>query len=184
MVKKIWFRFTLLLTLLALVAGGCGGGPKADVSIFMMTSGGTAQDTTAKIEQALRAKLGEKPTVAVTGSPIFSMEKLIVEIAAGDHGIIVLPEEQFKTLVMQGGTVPLEDQFDAAKYPGGVLEIPADPNKQGSQPEKHLYGVPVSDSKLFQDAGYKGKEKLYAFVHPRAPHMEQAKQVLKTIVEN
>lgn len=172
-----------LVLLLAAVLAGCGG-PKADVSIFLMTNGGTAQDTTSKLAQALQAKLGEKPTIAVSGSPIFSMEKLIVEVAAADHSIIIIPEEQFQMLVKQGGTTPLEGAFDASRYPGGVLEVPADPNKPDAKPEKHLYGVPVSDAKLLRDAGYKGKETLYAFVHPRAPHMEQAIQALKAIVEN
>lgn len=182
--KKLGFHCMLVLLLTALVASGCGGRPKVDVSIFMIATTGLTQDTPAKLEQLLKTKLGEKPTVSIASSPIFSMEKLVVEIAAGEHGLIILPEEHFKTLVSQGGIVSLDDLFDAAKYPGGVLEVPADPSKPGSKAEKHLYGVPVSDSKLLQEAGYKGKEKLYAFVHPRAPQMDQAKLVLKTLVEN
>ena len=87
---------------------GCGG-PKPDVSIFIMGSNGFPSEAGDKLEASLKSKVGEVPTVKINTSPIFSMEKMIVELAAGGNGIFILAEEQFKSLSNQAGFVSLDD---------------------------------------------------------------------------
>jgi len=166
----------LLLTVLA----GCGGS-KTDVPIFLMPGGGMSPETAKQLEASLQGMVGETPTVSVNASPIFNLQKLIVEVAAGGDGIVIVPKEQFDTFARQGSLVILDDLFDPAAYPGGIVTPDPDPKRPDVKLEKHLYGVPVQQAKWLQDAGYKG-EALYAFVHPRAPKVNEAKQVLQTIL--
>jgi ABC-type glycerol-3-phosphate transport system substrate-binding protein len=175
-------RFITMITLIALCSlalAGCGG-PKPDVAIFMMGKNGTPAEFSQKLEQSLKKKLGETPTISLNSSPIFSQEKLIVELAAGDNGIMIVTSDTFQIFAQQGGVVNLDDVLNPADYPSGVVEVATDSSKPNGPKEKHLYGIPISKTSWMQDQGYQGEE-LFAFVHPRAPHLEQAKQVLKAI---
>lgn len=169
----------LLILLLMTVLAGCGGGPKADVSIFMMGSQGIPSEVTDKLQQSLQTKLGAAPTVQITTTPIFSMEKMVVEIAAGENGILVLPTEQFKAMSAQGGYVPLDDVAKPEDFPEGVLEI-----KEEGKPStgKHLYGIPMDKTKWFQELKLNGKD-LMAFIPANAPDQNKAKQVMKQIAQ-
>jgi hypothetical protein len=159
---------------------GCGGGPKADVPIFMMAANGVPNEAADKLQADLRAKVGEAPTVSIVTTPIFSMEKLIVEIAAGDNGILIVPTEQFKTIGQQGGYVSLDSVAKAEDFPEGVLELPVD-GKEGKK-EKHLYGIPLEKTKWFTEAKLNGKD-LVAFVPANAKNQDKVMQVLKTIAQ-
>ncbi|WNQ10236.1 hypothetical protein MJA45_21820 [Paenibacillus aurantius] len=173
-------KWKWLLSLVVLVVlAGCGGGPKKDVSIFILPSTGLPQNITEKMETDLQAKVGESPTVAVHSSPIYNDEKLLVEIAAGDHSLVILPKKNFEAFARQGSFVSLDDLFKPEDYPSGVVEAPVGDEKNPKM-EKHLYGIPLGESKWLKDSGYKGEE-LYAFVHPRAPQMDKAKQVLQVL---
>jgi len=177
-----WRRGTiavLLLTILFVIAG-CGG-PKEDVSIFIMGDGGFPTDLSADLKPKLQAKLGEKPTVSVNVSPMFSPEKMIVELAAGENGIIVLPGSQIKALANQGAFQSLEDTFDKTKYPNGVMEITIT-EKEKETKKTGLYAIPMEQAKMFTDIGYTGKD-LFAFIPVNAPNVEYAKQALKALVE-
>jgi ABC-type glycerol-3-phosphate transport system substrate-binding protein len=175
-------RFVAMITLIALgslALVGCGG-PKPDVAIFMMGKNGIPSEFSLKLEQSLKKKLGETPTISLNASPIFSQEKLIIELAAGDNGIMIVAADTFQMIAQQGGVVNLDNLFNPADYPSGVVEVAADPSKPNGPKEKHLYGIPISKAKWMQDEGYQGEE-LIAFILPRAPHLEQAKQVLKAM---
>jgi hypothetical protein len=146
-----------------------------------MPENGISSEITEPLKQSLVTAVGTTPTVGVYGSAMFNLQKLMVEIAAGGHGILIVTEEQFKGYGRQGGFVNLEDVFDAAKYPKGVIEA----NEGTSEEEKlvkHLYGVPMEQTEWFTKDKLNGKG-LYAFIPGNAPDVEQAKQVLKTIVE-
>jgi ABC-type glycerol-3-phosphate transport system substrate-binding protein len=169
-------RAALLVVLMVSLLAGCGG-PKADVPIFMMASQGIPSDIADKLQSSLEAKVGPTPTLVLNSSPIFSLEKMIVEIAAGDNGIIILPNEQFQSIGKQGGYVPLDDLVKAEDYPAGVLEV----TNEGKT-EKHLYGIPLEDTKWMKDLGLNGKD-LVAFIPQNAKKKEEAKQVLKRIAE-
>jgi ABC-type glycerol-3-phosphate transport system substrate-binding protein len=169
-------KFALIALLILFVIAGCGG-PKAEVSIFMMGPQGTPTDVADKLKSSLITKAGPSPTIDLVTSPIFSLEKMIVEIAAGEHQIIILPEEQFRGLGQQGGYVSLDDLVKPEDYKEGILEA-TDKGKT----EKHLYGIPLESTKWFKDLGYNGKG-LYAFIPQNAKEQEKAKQVIKLIAE-
>ncbi|MDF2960883.1 MAG: hypothetical protein K0S39_2618 [Paenibacillus sp.] len=174
-------NFTLVILLLSIFAlAGCGGEPKAEVPIFMMAANGIPNEVADKLQADLRAKVGQAPTVSVLTTPIFSMEKLIVEIAAGDNGIIIVPMEQFKTIGQQGGYVSLDSAAKAEDFPEGVLELPVD-GKDGKK-EKHLYGIPLEKSKWFTDLKLNGKD-LVAFVPGNAKNQDKVMQVIKVIAQ-
>lgn len=63
--RKLWLPFLLLLVLM-----GCGA-PKADVPIFMMPANGLPAGAADKLKASLQAKVGDKPTIEINGSPIF-----------------------------------------------------------------------------------------------------------------
>ncbi|WP_248930191.1 hypothetical protein [Paenibacillus hamazuiensis] len=168
---KWMLAIVLLFTLI-----GCGG-PQADVPIFMMSSNGIPSEVGDKLQAALQGKLGETPTVKLNTSPIFSMDKLIVEIAAGDNGILIVPTEQFKLMVKQTGCVPLDDVLNKDDFPEGVLA--AGENGEG---ETHLYGVPLEKVKWMTDLKLNGKD-LVAFVPVNAKDKEKSIQVMKIIAQ-
>ncbi|WP_235941349.1 hypothetical protein [Paenibacillus puerhi] len=178
----------LICTFLVLILAGCGGGPKADVPIFMMSKTGVPGEVAQKLEAALIEKVGEAPTVSISSSPMFSMEKLIVEIAAGGNGILVVPGEQFEGMSRQGGFVPLDDVASPADFPEGVLELPVEEengkaaDKANPKLEKHLYGIPLEQTKWFTELKLNGKD-LYAFIPQNAKDIEKAKQVMKHIAQ-
>ncbi|AEI45317.1 hypothetical protein [Paenibacillus mucilaginosus] len=168
-------RKWLLALLLVVILAGCGGGPKADVTVFMMSSKGIPSEASEKLQASLQAKLGTAPTVQVLATPVFSMEKMIVEIAAGDHGIHVLPGDQLESLKNQQAFIPLDDVAKPEDFPNGVLEI-----EENGKKEKHLYVIPMEESAWFKELNLNGKD-LYAFIPVNAPDKEKAKQVMKQI---
>jgi ABC-type glycerol-3-phosphate transport system substrate-binding protein len=177
-------KFAFLGLVLLLFLTGCGG-PKADVPIFMMSASGIPSEVGDKLEADLKAKVGEAPTIKIQTTPIFSMEKLVVEIAAGDNGIIVIPMEQFKALGQQGGYVSLDDVAKSEDFPEGVLELPVDnkdKNDKTVRTEKHLYGLPLENSKWFKDLKLNGKG-LVAFVPANAKKQDLVLQVMKVIAQ-
>jgi ABC-type glycerol-3-phosphate transport system substrate-binding protein len=176
---KLGFKLLFTLVLCSIGLSACGG-PKADVPIFIMGESGIPTEFSQKLEESLRQHVGETPTISLNSSPIFSQEKMIVELAAGGNGIMILPEQQFQGIAQQGGGIVLDSLFDPKDYPKGVVETLVDSEKPDGPKEKHLYGIPVSQTRLMKELGYTGKE-LIAFVHPRAPDLELAKQVLKVI---
>ncbi|GAB2676165.1 hypothetical protein ACFQWB_08475 [Paenibacillus thermoaerophilus] len=178
---KAWRLTTAVLLLLSVLLTGCGG-PKADLTVFIMPPNGISHDATEKLKEDLQARVGDAMTVDVLGSIIFSIEKLIVEIAAGGHGIFVLPEEQIKSFAANGESfVNLEPYFDKAAYPSGVIEV-VDRNKDVETRRTHLYVLPLEGTKWLNSVQYKGAP-LYAFIPLNAPDVEKSVAVLKVLTE-
>ncbi|MFH5185926.1 hypothetical protein ACHHV8_26605 [Paenibacillus sp. TAB 01] len=170
-------KWLLIFMLLMLALAGCGNDPKADVPIFMMGQNGVPNEVGDKLQAALQAKVGQAPTVSVLTVPVFSMEKLIVEIAAGDNGIIIVPAEQFNVIGKQGGYVSLDNIAKQEDFPSGVLELPVD-----GKTEKHLYGIPLEQTKWFTELKLNGKD-LVAFVPANAKNQDKVMQVIKVIAQ-
>ncbi|MEX2460100.1 MAG: hypothetical protein WD469_02155 [Paenibacillaceae bacterium] len=172
-------KWMLTLLICLVVLSGCGG-PKADVPIFMMGESGMPSEISQQLEESLTKRVGEIPTISLNSSPIFSMEKMIVELAAGGNGIMILSKDQFQSVAQQGAGISLDSLFEPKDYPEGVVEVLTDADKPDGPKEKHLLGIPISQTSWMKDAGYNGKE-MIAFILPRAPNIDAAKQVLKVI---
>lgn len=172
--KTIAFMLVLLAAM-GIVLSGCGGGPKADVSVFMMNKEGMPQEAADKLKTNLVSAVGAAPTIEFVTSPLFSLEKMMVELAAGGHDIFILPGEQFVALAKQGGLVPLEDLVNKDDYKAGIVES----NDQGKI-ETHLYGLPLDDAKWFKTTGFTVKG-LVAFIPSNTKHLDNAKKVIMTM---
>lgn len=173
---KVKLKLAFSLLILIAVLSGCGG-PKEDVPIFMMGPQGFPSEAAQKLESSLKAKVGPAPTIIVHSSPIFSLEKMIIEVAAGENGILIIPQEQYTNLGKQGGYVPLDDVIKPEDYPAGMMEI----TNEGKT-EKHLYGIPLEETKWMKEQNFNGKG-LVAFIPQNAKKQAEAKQVLKIIAE-
>ncbi|WP_010272383.1 hypothetical protein [Paenibacillus senegalensis] len=168
----------LLLSGVILLLAACGR-EKPDVSIFILPEAGLQADRAEVLQTTLQEELGETPTIAVHTSPIFDPQKLMVEVAAGDHGIIIISEDQFQLYAKNGGLMPLEEHFDPEVYPEGVLEVEL--LEEEGKTDFLLVGIPLAEGAWLQSISYKGQE-MFAFIHPRAPDLEQSIEVLKRIV--
>lgn len=178
-----WLIGMLTLVLLA----GCGGRDKDSFSIFIMDKG-DASVLRDELTQKLKDKLGEQaPKIEISVSPLYNQQKLVVEYAAGEHDLFLLPEEDMKLYGQNGSNLPLDDAFDKKAYPRGVFEGGVFQKKQGEEgtdviQETHLYGIPVEQMKMFRELKYNSKT-LFATVPPRTSNKEEAIKVLKALTE-
>lgn len=176
-----WGKMLLIAAAaLLVVLTGCGGGPKADISVFIITQQGLDMGKVEEMQSALQQQLREK-TVEVIVSPMFSMEKLIVETAAGGHGVFIVDEQPLKAFANQGAFTPLDDVFNPDDYPEGVVEMTV-PEGETERIVNGLFAIPVDQTEWFKQGGYSG-ETAYAYVPVNAPDPELGKQVLKAMVE-
>jgi ABC-type glycerol-3-phosphate transport system substrate-binding protein len=182
-----WYKSVLIMiiAILALTALSACGGSKSDVDVFIMPKTTLPNNAAVDIQKSLRAKLGTDKTIVVTGSPIYNIQKMMLEYAAGEHDVFVLPKADFLTLVKEGGAIPLDDAFDPASYPEGVMDGMVTNEDNTEAVEKHLFGIPLDGSKMFKDIGYDAaREELYIIVFVRAKDKDYAKQVVKEIVQS
>jgi hypothetical protein len=163
-IALLWISMTFLVVF----AAGCGK-EDYDLSVFIMPQTGMSGDMAGKLQASLQEKYGSDLKVSLRTSPLYSAEKLTVEIISKEHVVMIVTERDFKTTVRQGGAVPLEEDFDQQAYPSGVLQ-------------EHLYGIPMKNSSWLKSAGYNGSE-MYAFIPANTPSMEQSKQMLHNMIE-
>lgn len=181
MKKIIWIAAVILLLT------GCRA-PLADVAIMMMPAHGVEPEIADQIEENLVKEIGETPSIFMHGAPMFMADKLLVEIAAGDYDVLLIPREQFVAYAEQQGFVPLDDIFDPEMYPEGVVDVIINSREVRREDaeeirESNLYGIPVHQSQLLTDAGYNEFFELYAAILIRANSIDQAKQVLQVLAE-
>ncbi|OWA34679.1 hypothetical protein B9G55_15795 [Saccharibacillus sp. O16] len=179
--KRKWMGIGLLLIVSIMLMAGCG--KKDDtVTIFMSDKESASREAIDQIQKKLDA---ESPDLHAefNYSPLFDLQKVLVEYAAGGNSIVILPEDTIKTYSKDGAHIPLEDHFDQTKYEDGVFEGGVfvegeDDPVMG----KHLFGIPVEDLKMFKDSGYAPKGML-ACVLVSAPDQEAAIKVLQKLAE-
>ncbi|HEY2494731.1 MAG TPA: hypothetical protein VGI33_17700 [Paenibacillus sp.] len=177
--KNIGRLIVILSAIIMLTA--CGQG-KADVSIFITDDKGNPSLISEELQQRLQEKLGEELTVQIVAAPIFVQQKLMVEYAAGENDIFILPESEMKRYGKEGTNIALDSYFDTETYSDGVFEGGSLDDDNNIKLEKHLYGIPVSQMKAFQDLQYTGEE-LYATIVPSSDSKENAVKVLKALTE-
>ncbi|MDO3408769.1 hypothetical protein QWJ34_03225 [Saccharibacillus sp. CPCC 101409] len=178
-----WKKAGLLLLLAGLLAllAGCGKGDDK-VLIFMSDKESSSREGIDQIQQKLDAEFTD-PKAEFNYSPLFDLQKVMVEYAAGGNSIVILPKDTVQTYGRDGAHLALDEYFDKEKYPEGVFESGV--LKDGEDDpvtEEHLFGIPVDQMKMFQDAGYVPKDML-ACVVVNAPNADAAIKVLQKLTE-
>jgi hypothetical protein len=135
---------------------------------------------TDKVEQKLQAAFGDKKTIQVNASPMYNEQKLIVEIAAGGNGILVLPKETLAGMLAQGPALQLDKWFKASDYPTGVMESDLGDSKKPNV-VKGLFAIPLEKT-IFKDAGY-GEKDIFVIIPANAPDVDLSVQVLKELIK-
>jgi len=174
--KKILWGILLLTISLSLTA--CG---QSKFSFYIMGQNVIPDNIVEQLQKNMPQTIDSIP-VEVDVTPMFNQEKLIVEIAAGGHSILILPYKEFELFAEQGGLVPLDSLFDKEKYKDGIITY-KDPNSKDQAEQTHLLGVPMNSTAWFKNSGYTS-EKMYAFIPGNTPNVEQSKQILQQIMKN
>ncbi|NGZ75887.1 hypothetical protein [Saccharibacillus alkalitolerans] len=177
--KKAGIWMLLIATIMLLA--GCGKGDD-NVLIFMSDKASASREAIDQIQEKLKT---DSPDLKAefNYSPLFDLQKVLVEYAAGGNAIVILPEDTIKTYGKDGAHIVLDDYFDKSEYPEGVFEngVLKDGEKDPVT-EEHLFGIPVKDMKMFRDAGY-APEGLLACVLVNAPDKDAAIKVLQKLTE-
>lgn len=170
----------LIMLLLSSVLTACGS--SADFTVFMMPREYLQDGVTTKLEEKLQKAFGEEKKIAVHGTSMYNDQKMIVELAAGGNGIMVLPKEVFENMLQQGPAVQLDEWFKAEDYPEGVMESIVLGEDDKEKKVTGLFAIPVEKIPVLQEAGYKEKD-MFMFIPANAPDKELSVEVLKEIVK-
>lgn len=186
--KRLSLLLLTTLVLIPVLMAGCGGKPKQDVVVFMMGSSGFPAEIVTKIENSLKDKVGEEVSLSINASPMYSSQKLVVEVAAGGNGLLILPEKEFRNFAGQNALISLDDLARTDDFPVGIEEAVIEQENKKEEPkpeprkEKHLYAIPLDSTKWFRENELSGLN-LYAMIPVNAPDIEKAKVVMRKIAE-
>ncbi|WP_169810069.1 hypothetical protein [Paenibacillus antarcticus] len=170
----------LLICASILMLAGCGN--DADVSIFMTDLSQSPSDIREPLEQELQEKLGEDLKVSISAAALYVEQKVLIEYAAGEHEIIIVPEDVMKRYSQQGAHRVLDQEFDSEKFPEGVFEAGVtDEATNEIVSEKHLFAIPLSKMKIFQGMNFR-TEGLYATIPFSSNSVENSVKVMKLMI--
>lgn len=171
-----------LLLLMALISG-CGGSDENTVTLFLMDQAGIPSTIGETLEKSLKEKLAPDLKVEVNAMGLYNIQKLMVEYAAGMNDIMILSKEDVMNYGKNGANLPLDEYFSPADYPEGVFEGGIEVEGEDElKMEKHLYGIPASELKMFKDAGF-APEELLITVAVSTDSMEQSVAAIKAMME-
>lgn len=160
---------------------GCGK-DQAEASIFITDNIVDPSNFREPLEKNLQEKVGDELKVTVSTAGIFNEQKILIEYAAREHEIVILPEDVTKLYAQQGTHIPLDSYFDTASYPTGVFEGGVTDEKTDEViQEKHLFAIPISEMEIFQDLGYT-TEGMLATIPISTDSVEDSVKVLKAMI--
>ncbi|WP_229749994.1 hypothetical protein [Paenibacillus nasutitermitis] len=151
------------------------------MTVFIMPKEYLPDGVTTKVQEKLTEKFGEDKKIVINASPMYNDQKLIVEIAAGGNGVLILPKETLVNMIKQGPAVQLDEWFDAAAYPEGVMESEIGDSKN-LKLVKGLFAIPVEKT-IFKDAGYNEPDMLM-IIPANAPDQELSAAVMKELIKS
>ncbi|CAM3542516.1 hypothetical protein [Marinicrinis lubricantis] len=177
----------LIIVLLLAITAGCGGdGDNADVKISIYPRGGQPEDFAQNLQDVLQKEPAlDGISISVWGNSLYNASKLMVDMAASDYSIYILSKDDFVNYMRQGGGIELEEWYSPDDYPSGVVEL-VDFGKGNEiiyTGEKHLYGLPVNNSRAVKEAGFEPQEEWFAVIHPGADDMEKTRKVLDVLAQ-
>lgn len=172
-----------LLVMMTLIAG-CGDDTKNTVTMFMMINGASPDSSVQEsIKDRLQEKLGEGTQVEFNSTPMYNLQKLMVEYAAGSNDIIILSKEDVQNYGKNGSNLPLDDYFNPEDYPEGVFEGGVEREDEDELvEEEHLYAIPLTKLKMFQDAGF-APEDTFVTIANSADSVDQSVAAIKAMMD-
>lgn len=173
-------RWLLICSSIVMLAG-CGK-DEAGVSIFITDNVVDATNIREPLEKSIQEKVGEDLKVEISTAGIYNEQKILIEYAAREHEIVILPEGVTKVYAQQGTHIALDPYFDSATYPTGFFEggVTNEDTDEVIQ-EKHLFAIPISEMKVFQDLGYT-TEGMLATIPISTDSVEDSVKVLKAMI--
>ena len=139
----------------------------------------------------MNEKLNGEFTVDVISAPLYSAPKVMLEYAAGENGIVVLPYKDIKNYTENGGHFPLDDHFDKAQDEEGVMdgywveEVEGAKKKEEKfvdHPGEYLYALPTVKLPLMEKHGLV-QEEWFAAIPGTTPNMEQSVKIMQLLAE-
>lgn len=173
-----------LLVMMTLISGCGGDDSKNSVTIFMMPNGLTPDSKFQEtVKDKLQDKLGEETKVEFNSSPIYNIQKLMVEYAAGMNDLVILSKADVENYGKNGANLPLDDYFKAEDYPEGVFEggVIRGEEEELVQ-EKHLFAIPLSKLKMFKDAGF-APDDVFVTLAVSADSVDKSIAAIKAMME-
>lgn len=192
-----WKKWTLLviggLAMVFLFVKYLGGEPKVkpDMTIFMMHEYNLPQENVDALEKEINEKLNGELVVDIMTSPLYNLQKIMVEYVAGSHNIVVIPYKDTISYSANGGNTALDEYFDKEKYPEGVLdglyvEKVANPEKGEEKFIDHngkfLFALPTEKLPMMVKHGLV-EENWYAAIPGTNPDIERSVRLLKLLAE-
>lgn len=181
---KSWVGL-LAVVLLVAVMTGCGG-PKADLTIFMSHEFTLPEDSVTALQDEINDKLNGEYIVKINASPLYNMQKIMIEYAAAGNGLMVLPKDDIKKYSENGGNLALDEYLDPATYEEGVFEglsvTKTSDDKFEEKNGKYLFGLPTDKLPLMEKHGLVDNQ-WYVAVPSTTPNIELSVKVLKLLME-
>lgn len=174
----------LSLFMSMLLLNACGE-KTADFTMFMMAQGAIPSEITTAIQDDLTNKYQDQFTIQVVSPPMYNIQRLLIEYAANQNSLIVLPKDDMKAYSRNGGHVVLDSYFDKEQYAEGVMEGLVEPgNGKEKQDvlEEHLYALPVSKLPFLEKHGVTNPEFLIA-IPANTPNLDRSVEVLNMMTE-
>lgn len=183
-VKKRWMGILAAILLMTLVTS-CGG-PKADLSIFMSHEYTIPEERVNELQQELNDKLNGEYTVQIYASPLYNAQKIMLEYAAAENGLIVLPLEDVKKYSENGGNLALNDYFDPVEYEEGVFKgmtvTKLGDKKFEEKTGEFLFALPTEKLSLMKKYSLVDKQ-WYVAVPGTTPNVDLSVKVLNLLME-
>lgn len=183
--KKRWLGIITLLSIIALITG-CGGS-KADLTIFMSHEYSIPEEQVSALEQEINDKLNGEYTVQIFSSPIYNAQKILLEYAAAENGLLVLPLQDVKQYAQNGGNLALDEYINPADYEEGVFEGMSmkkiDNNKFEENNGTFLFGLPTEKLSLMQKHGLVDTQ-WFVTVPGTTPNVDLSIKVLNLLMES
>ncbi|OAB46039.1 hypothetical protein [Paenibacillus glacialis] len=171
----------ILICVSIIMLAGCGKND-ADFSIFLTEFSQSPTEIRESVQQKIQEKLGEEPKVTITTAALYVEQKILLEYAAGEHEIIIVPEDIMKRYTQQGAHMVLDQDFDSAKFTEGVFEGGVmDETTNEIITEKHLFAIPLSKMKLFEGLDFP-TEGLFATIPFSTSSVENSVKVMKAMI--
>lgn len=181
--------WTMVALLFMVILTACGKEEDTAFQIFMTDDQGSIAGIEEELESKLQEKFGERITIKVISSPIYNLQKLLLEYVGRTNDMMIMPENDMISFGRAGSHTALEDTLDPETYSrgffeGGTYEI----DENGDMAKDmvtgdHLFGIPLDEMAIFKELNYPAHN-LFATIPVSTSDAALAKEVLKFMTES